>query len=84
MTDLANAQDHWNGLGVTALEWGDGEFLGISQPHILAIKPYSEPGEMSPTIWFEVTCKAPQSGAVYYGRINGAHIREVYFESPDG
>lgn len=73
---LVNAHNHWRHRIVTELVWPNDEFLSLSTSEgaIEAIIPYSEPGQMGPTIWFEVI--RPESENF---RVNGSFLATVNF-----
>ncbi len=73
---LANAHNHWRHRIVTELVFAPPEYgvISIEQELIDAILPYSEPGEMGPTLWFEVV---KDDGK--HSRINGSFLSSVMF-----
>jgi hypothetical protein len=70
------AHNHWRHRVVTELVFAPPEYgvLSIEQDLIEVILPYSEPGEMGPTIWFEVI---RSDGS--FSRHNGTFIDTVNF-----
>ena len=73
---LSNAHRHWKNRYITALIFLDNRSLDLSDPEIWKIEAYSEPGEMSPTIWFEVSFV---KGKHERSRFNGSHLLSVHF-----
>ncbi len=73
---LANAHKHWRHRIVTELVFAPPEYgvISIESEIIEAIVPFSEPGEMGPTIWFEVV---RSTGS--HSRHNGSFIDTVNF-----
>ncbi len=82
MNDLHASHEHWRGLEIQELVWADENFginPSIEYDNTLKITPYSEPGQLAPTIWFEIICQKMNTGGIYYRRINGLYIKEVIF-----
>ena len=71
---LASAHRHWEHRIVIELVWPDDAMISIGQEAIDAIIPYSEPGEMGPTIWFEVVRHIGD-----FFRVNGSFLTTVSF-----
>ncbi len=59
---------------MTELVWPDDAMISTTQEAIDVIIPYSEPGEMGPTIWFEVV-----RGDSENFRVNGSFLATVNF-----
>ncbi len=73
---LANAHNHWRHRIVTELVFPPPEYgvITIESEIIEAIIPFSEPGEMGPTIWFEVIRSTGE-----HSRHNGSFVDTVNF-----
>ncbi len=76
---LANAHRHWMNRRIRFITLPDGRKIHeISDCD--TITPYSEPGDMSMIIWFEVKWK---DGS--FERFNGLHLASIqYWESDAG
>lgn len=73
---LSNAHRHWRNREIHELVFADADqsFISTKNDNVDQIIAYSEPGEMSPTVWFEVHYS---NGGI--GRFNGSHIASVGF-----
>lgn len=73
---LANAHRHWENREINMLIFPDEDesYVSTKTDNVDQIIAYSEPGEMSPIIWFEVRYS---NGEII--RHNGSHIASVSF-----
>ena len=74
MSGLVNAHRHWQSRRINTLVLPDGKYISAKWEHVNSIIPYSEPGEMAHTIWFEVHYE--NGNRV---RHNGSYIAQVEF-----
>ena len=72
---LANAHRHWRNRIVTALIWPDDSAITTNDNGVLDILPYSEPGEMGSSIWFEIIREDGDNT-----RVNGSFLALVRFD----
>ena len=81
---LVSAHQHWQGLKITALRFPDGRVVRAGSQVISpdsrdhgyckSITAYSEPGDKSFTIWFDVKMRWADNW-----RVNAAHIERVEY-----
>lgn len=71
---LANAHRHWKDRIIIGLLFPNDHYVDIRNENITEIIPYSEPGEMGYTIWFEV--RYVNGNQI---RHNGSYIASVDF-----
>jgi hypothetical protein len=79
--ELALIHRHWMGLKITAIRFPDGRMIraGAQMPHpesgyCKSITAYSEPGDRSFTIWFDLKMSWTQDF-----RVNSAHVERVEY-----
>lgn len=71
MVELARTHYHWEG-DIEALVWPDESYVKKGEAGVVAIKPFSETGEMNYTLWFEVTHEDGSKA-----RVNSRHLALV-------
>src|SRR3989304_731379 len=78
---LVPEHEHWRGCVITALRFSDGKTVraGAQMPlpengYCTAINAYSEFGNTTATVWFEVKIKWAENW-----RVNGAYVEHVEY-----
>jgi len=74
MVGLANAHRHWENREIHELVFPDDGYVSTKSDGVDQIIPYSEPGEMASTIWFEVIYENKSRV-----RFNGSYVSSVGF-----